>query len=85
MQDQPTRRTVAEEFAYAERIVLEILLEPGFHGTWTLAELARAYGDEAQTVDALAGLHAAGLVHRCGEFVFASRAAARLVALERTV
>jgi hypothetical protein len=39
----------------------------------------RAFGDEIAAVDALAGLHAHGLIHRHGEYVFASRPAARLL------
>ena len=32
-------------------------------------------GEQIATADALASLHAAGLIHRCGAFVFATRAA----------
>ncbi len=69
----------ADELDYNERIILSIILEPGFHGTWTTQEIARAFGDETATADALAGLHAHGLIHRHQEYVFASRSAARLI------
>jgi hypothetical protein len=37
------------------------------------------------TAHALVSLHAAGLVHRCREFVFPTRAAARFHQLENTL
>ena len=42
---------------------------------WSVAEVEGEIGKGAETADALARLYAAGLVHRCGEFVFATRAA----------
>lgn len=42
---------------------------------WSLAEVEREIGEDAQTRDALAQLYAVGLVHRWDEFVFATRAA----------
>lgn len=42
---------------------------------WSIAEVEREISEEASTGDALAQLYAAGLIHRCGEFVFATRAA----------
>jgi hypothetical protein len=44
-------------------------------GPWSVAEVERELGEHIATVDAVASLQAAGLVHRCGEFVFATRAA----------
>jgi hypothetical protein len=79
MQDQPSPTRAPDELAYNERRVLDILLDPAFHGTWTAQEVMRAFGDEIAAIDALAGLHAHGLIHRHHEYVFASRPAARLL------
>jgi hypothetical protein len=55
-------------------------------GLWSLTELTRSLAPSAQTADgneppahdtedAIARLYAAGLIHRVGQFVFATRAA----------
>ena len=62
------------------------LLVQGHTGIWTLAELDRQLCPSSETEpgsepsridveDAVEDLHAAGLLHRLGTFVFASRAA----------
>jgi hypothetical protein len=47
---------------------------------WSVAELDRSLtppgsSRSSSTEDALASLYADGLIHRCGDFVFATRAA----------
>ena len=42
---------------------------------WSVGELELEFGDRVAVGDSLEHLHHAGLVHRCGEFVWASRAA----------
>lgn len=42
---------------------------------WSVDEVARELGDPIKTVDRVARLYGAVLIHRCGEFVWASRAA----------
>lgn len=44
---------------------------------WSIAEVTREIGDHTEAIDSLRRLHRAGLIHRCGEFVFATRAARR--------
>ena len=61
----------------AEQVILSLLLDPRGHGPWSVQEIGRELGDEAEGQDAVASLHAAGLVHRCHELVFPTRAAAR--------
>lgn len=78
MQDQPNPHDAAAEFDRVEHSVLCLLLDPESPGPWAINEVARAIGDETQAVEALVSLHGAGLVHRCHEFVFVTRPAARL-------
>lgn len=61
-----------------ERAVLTMLLDDAQQRPWSIAEVQRAIGDDGQAQDALTNLHADGLVHRLGDFVFASRAAGRV-------
>lgn len=56
--------------------VLGLLLEED-HPLWTIDEIARDLDHRIGAIDACDRLHAAGLIHRCGDFVLATRAAAR--------
>jgi hypothetical protein len=78
MQD---RSPVAEGEEHRETVILTLLLEPGGPWLWSVQELARELGDATDAADAVARLHAAGLVHRCHEFVFATRPAAHFARL----
>jgi hypothetical protein len=60
-----------------EHVVLTLLLDSKTSGPWSAPELALEIGNELRATDAIAGLQAAGLVHRCHEFVWASRSATR--------
>jgi hypothetical protein len=71
-------RMPEEQEETAQKGVLGLLLGSESQRPWSVTELERERGDHLGTVDAVASLHAAGLVHRCGEFVFASRAAVRM-------
>jgi hypothetical protein len=62
---------------HSELVVLTLLLEDATPALWSLEELASELGDEIHATDAVTSLHGAGLVHRCGRFVFATRAATR--------
>jgi hypothetical protein len=81
MQDQTKRRDVAREFDRAERDLLDLLLDADVPGPWSVHELGLALGDRVRAVDALAALERMGLVHRCQEFVFATRPAVRCMQL----
>lgn len=50
---------------------------------WSVEELVAEIGRRLDTTDAVAALNAAGLIHRCGEFVFATRAAIRFDGIEQ--
>jgi predicted transcriptional regulator len=81
MRDQGGSRDIAPADDDLERAVLALLLESTNPGPWSVKELAREVGGELETADAVARLRAVGLVHRCQEFVWATRPAARLFQL----
>jgi hypothetical protein len=58
-----------------DHAVLGLLLDEE-HVIWSIAEVERMLGSHVAGVDAIHRLHAAGLVHMLGEYVFATRAAA---------
>jgi hypothetical protein len=74
MQDETSRMPVGED-QRVQNGVLCLLLAAETQPIWAVAEVAREVGDKLATTDALASLQGAGLVHRCGDFVFATRAA----------
>jgi hypothetical protein len=53
--------------------ILDLLIED--RAPWATAEVDRAVGSRRGAADGLTGLLHGGLIHRCGEFVFASRPA----------
>lgn len=76
MQDEISRMPADDE-ERAEKGILSLLLASDSQRPWSIAELERERGEHLGTVDAVASLHA-GLIHRCGEFVFVTRAAVRM-------
>ncbi len=78
MQDQRNDADVALTDDEIERVVLTLLLESKTPGPWSVRELAQEIGSEVHAADAIARLNAAGLVHCCHEFVWATRPAWRL-------
>jgi hypothetical protein len=74
MQDDITP-TVAEREDAVDKAILALLLTPEEQRPWSVDEVGREIGDQVDAVDSLARLHAAGPIHRLGEFAFASRAA----------
>lgn len=78
MHDQDTS-TVAERYDAMERDVL-YLLTGDDQPIWSVEDIGRNLEDPCGAVDAVRGLHNAGLVHKTTDgFVFATRAAFRLV------
>ena len=75
MQDQPNE-TVEEQVRRTEQTILTLVLSGG-QRIWSVEELVSEIGRRLEVVDSLAALQAAGLVHRCQDFVFATRAALR--------
>jgi hypothetical protein len=62
--------------------VYGLLIQPTQQRPWSVGELVLELGNRLDVEDALARLHGAGLVHRCGEFVWATRAALAADAIE---
>ncbi len=75
MQAQPNE-TVEEQGRRTEQTILTLLLNDR-QGIWSVEELVSEIGRRLDVVDSVASLQAAGLVHRCHDFVFATRAALR--------
>ena len=75
MQNQPNE-TVEEKGRRTEQTILTLVLTDG-QRIWSVEELVSEIGRRLEVVDSLAALQAAGLVHRCHDFVFATRAALR--------
>jgi hypothetical protein len=74
MHDESSRRRVGEAPAI-ESAILALLLVEDEQRPWSVDELASEVGSHLDTAEAIAALHRAGLIHRCGDFVFATRAA----------
>jgi hypothetical protein len=79
MPDENPTPTVAERFDAMERDVLYLLTGDDLP-IWSVEDLGRDLEAPAGAVDAVRGLHNAGLIHKTSDgFVFATRAAFRLV------
>lgn len=83
MRDQPIEPGVARLRDEVEFVVLALLLDPASPGPLTVAEIGREVGCEIKAAEAVLRLDAAGLVHRGGDLVFASRPAMRFGQLIR--
>lgn len=55
--------------------VFGLLIGPRDQRPWSVRELVLELGNQLDVEDAVACLHGAGLLHRCGEFVWATRTA----------
>jgi hypothetical protein len=82
MHDQPSDRSPAEAEARDDATVLNLLLDRGLGAPLTVEEVVRVVGDGVGVIDAVARLHGDGLIYRCNEFVFATRAARRFAEIE---
>ena len=80
MQDQPNE-TVEEQGRRTEQTILTLVLSGG-QRIWSVEELVSEIGRRLDVVDSVAALQVASLVHRCHDFVFATRAALRFDELD---
>jgi hypothetical protein len=72
--DHPTP-TPAQQYNQADGNILLWLTQDDAQRPWSVDEIIREYGDRADAIDALARLYGTGLIHRLGEYVWATRAA----------
>jgi hypothetical protein len=75
MPDEKTTLTPAQQDQNADGNILLWLTLNDVQRPWSVDEIIREYGDRADATDALARLYGAGLIHRMGEYVWATRAA----------
>jgi hypothetical protein len=81
--DQHGSCATPERGVCSEAGMLSLLLDMGSGCIWSVEELVRELGaPRIEVLDGIASLEGAGLIHRSGEFVFASRAAARFDRLD---
>lgn len=74
---------MAEQERQAEGAILGLLLNFNAGSLWSVEEIVRQLSaSRLEVMDGLAGLQAAGLTHRVGDFVFATRAASSFDQLE---
>jgi hypothetical protein len=84
MHDQ-SNETMKDQDRFTEQCILTRLLSRG-QGVWSVEELMLDIDrelDMIDLIDALDRLKAAGLVHRCNDFVFATRAAVRFDGIQQ--
>jgi len=72
MQREPSPERAEE---VVDQAILHLLLKADQQRPWSQHELALEIGDQIDVEDSLARLRGAGLVHRCAEFAWVSRAA----------
>jgi hypothetical protein len=74
MQEPSTPRR-DESLDQVESAIHALLVVADEQRPWSVHEVELEIGDPAGVEDALTRLHASGLVHRCGGFAWATRAA----------
>ena len=67
----------ADSEARAEWAVLNLLIDSDAQRPRSVEEIIRERGDRVEAIDAIDRLYGYGLIHRTGEFVFATQAAVR--------
>ncbi len=84
MQNDPSPESddVLRDPSVADAGIFERLTRRDEQRPWSVGELVLELGNPIDVEDALTRLHGTGLVHRCGEFVWATRAALAADAIE---
>jgi hypothetical protein len=81
MQDEPIERDPQQRTDLDENLVLHMMVDDPTPGLWSVEELSKALG-RIRVADALPALHAMGLIHCHGDFVWPTRAAMRTIQIE---
>jgi hypothetical protein len=69
--------TPTDEDRITDGAIFGMLSDGDEQRPWSVEEIAREMGDHNATEDGLARLYGSGLIHRCGDFVWATRAGLR--------
>ncbi|HEY7831912.1 MAG TPA: hypothetical protein VIC06_15230 [Solirubrobacteraceae bacterium] len=77
MSDANPNPTPAHREDNADGNILLWLTEGDAQRPWSVDEIIRELGNHNDATDALSRLYAVGLIHRLGEYVWATRAALR--------
>ena len=81
MQEQSTPDP-AKTLALVERGIMVLLSDRDEQRPWSVHELEVAMDDRVAVADGLSNLRSLGLLHRCGEFVWATRVALHALDME---
>jgi hypothetical protein len=74
MPDEGTSHT-ADMAGQIEKSIFEVLVDRDEQRPWSVAEIEQHMGGPFAIADSLMHLHRSGLIHRCGDFVWATRVA----------
>lgn len=66
----------AEGEDQTDSLILALLVSSQFPGLWSIVELEQEVGNPMAVAESIRRLHGQGLVHRLGDFVFVTHAAA---------
>jgi hypothetical protein len=72
---EPSTPRAGKTLAQTESAIHSLLILPDEQRPWSLHEVCLEMGDPDFVGDALRGLQGCGLIHRLGDFVWASRVA----------
>jgi hypothetical protein len=83
MQHEPNPTELDD--ALAQNTILHLMADEPHRWPWSVDELCLAHGDHIKTADAIAHLHATGLIHLSEGFVWPTVAATSAIRIEDRV
>jgi hypothetical protein len=84
MLDEITAERNPDDPEQVESDIYTMLVGHSDQRPWSVLEIELEIGSPTMVTESLFHLHASGLVHRCGEFVWATRAALKANELRRS-